>query len=204
MIKRQVDLQRIEMQVLEEALEVVAAGGVVAVPTDTVYGFAADATSNKAVDKLARIKNRDGKPIAVFVASFKQLAELAELGKKQSVLLKQNLPGRFTFVLKKKPGVVLAKRVGVKTVGVRFTESEWIQALVRAYKKPLAVTSANLSGKPECMSVAEIEAQYRGCKNKPDLALDAGKLKASKPSTVVDISGDEMLILRPGAGRLKA
>ena len=174
-------------------------GGVAIFPTDTVYGFLADAGNKKAVEKIFKIKKRArSKPLPVFVKDIKAAKELAEITKDQEKILKKHWPGKYTFILKLKASKNLSKLVIGKnnTIGIRIPKYKFLNDLLKKINKPLAQTSVNISGKPEIKKIKEIIAKFADNKNKPDLIIDGGDLLKSKPSKIVDLTGIEKKVLR--------
>lgn len=174
-------------------------GGVAIFPTDTVYGFLADAGNKKAIEKIFKIKKRArSKPLPVFVKDIKAAKELAEITKDQEKILKKHWPGKYTFILKLKASKNLSKLVIGKnnTIGIRIPKYKFLNDLLKKINKPLAQTSVNISGKPEIKKIKEIIAKFADNKNKPDLIIDGGDLLKSKPSKIVDLTGIEKKVLR--------
>ncbi|MEK7540709.1 MAG: L-threonylcarbamoyladenylate synthase [Patescibacteria group bacterium] len=174
-------------------------GGVVIFPTDTVYGFLADAGNKKAVEKIFKIKKRArSKPLPVFVKDIKAAKELAEITKDQEKILKKHWPGKYTFILKLKASKNLSKLVIGKnnTIGIRIPKYKFLNDLLKKINKPLAQTSVNISGKPEIKKIKEIIAKFADNKNKPDLIIDGGDLLKSKPSKIIDLSVKNKKVLR--------
>lgn len=209
--------------VLGDAVEVLKNGGVVVLPTDTVYGLAADAGNEKAVKKVFEIKGRaEDKKLPVFVSSFEMSDEIAYV-KNEKVLnfLKKVWPGKITCVFP-------ANRLGLRgyfdeegsfseggptqqgdtfayegvtllTVGVRMPNHELVLSIIEKFGGPITGTSANVSGGKEHTKIDELIAEFQGLKAKPDLILDAGDIPPSKPSTVLDCTIWPPKILREGA-----
>ncbi len=198
---RRIEFKKIgEEKIIQKTLEVLNKEGLVVFPSDTVYGFLADATSDKAVKKLISFKNRPpGKPISVFVDSFEMLKNLVEVNKQQEKVLKELLPGPFTVVLPSK-GKVSSLIVSEKnTLGVRLPAFEPVIKLVKAFGKPITATSANISGKGPHWDVDSFLNTLSDKKKRElDLIVDAGKLPYKKPSTVIDLSFSKIKLLRKG------
>lgn len=179
-------------------------GEVVVCPTDTVYGLLADATNEKAIKKLLKIKKRrTQKPIPIFVKDLKTAKRLAQINKNQEKFLRKVWPGKVTTVLKRKnklPKILFAER---KTIGLRIPKYKLVQDLFKKLNCPLTGTSANISGKPASNNIKEIINQFKNqpsAKNsggQPDLIINAGNLPKSKPSTVLDLTVWPLKILRP-------
>ncbi|HEX9722381.1 MAG TPA: L-threonylcarbamoyladenylate synthase [Candidatus Paceibacterota bacterium] len=180
----------------KEAADAIQKGKVVVCPTDTVYGLTADATSKKAVQRVFQIKGREkGKPLPVFVKDIAMAKRLAKISKGQEAFLQKVWPGKVTAVLESKgrlPKVL--EREG--KVALRIPKNELVRDLLQKLNRPLTGTSANVSSQPSCSSAQEVMAQFAQRKHKPDLVIDGGRLRKSKPSQIVDITGKKMRILR--------
>ncbi|MCD6177911.1 threonylcarbamoyl-AMP synthase [bacterium] len=182
--------------------EEIKKGKVAVVPTDTVYGLTADATNQKAIAKIIKIKKRQSnKPLPVFVKDLKMAKRVALIDKKQTKILKKIWPGKVTAILMRKKNSLLPSTLfaGKKTIGLRIPDYKLINLLLDILNIPLIGTSANLSGGPEPVKIKEILDQFENQKTKPDIVVDAGDLKIKKPSTVVDLTGKEIKIIREGA-----
>ncbi len=182
---------------VEKLSNLLRMGKVIICPTDTVYGLICDATNEKAVEKIFKIKKRPkGKPISIFVKDIKMAKKFAIINKKQDEFLKKVWPGAVTLVLK--PRKDLPKNIyqGKNTIGVRVPDYKLILNLSDKIKRPLAESSANISGKPASTKIKEVLNQFKKGKFLPDLVLDAGNLNSSKPSIVVDLTTSEPKILR--------
>ncbi len=181
----------------ERAADVLRARGIVAIPTDTVYGIATALGVEGGVERLFAIKERPtDKAVMVLVDSLDQVRDLVELTPAAQALAGL-WPGGLTLVLRlldpeSLPGALTA---GTATLGVRVPDHEAPRALARAVG-PLPTTSANRSGLPDSRSATEVLAALGG---RIDLVLDGGPSPGGVPSTVVDCSGPELAILRPGA-----
>lgn len=185
---------------IQLAAEILAEGGLVAFPTDTVYGLGADAWNSQAIERLFDVKGRDiSKAIAVLVGSVEEAelvaGEMNEIARK---LAKRFWPGPLTLVVEAHAG--LAENLSpTPTVGVRMPDHPVALELLKK-SGPLAVTSANLSGKPNSGSAEEVYGQLGG---RISLILDGGRSPGGEPSTVVDCNGGEPVILRQGPIRLE-
>ena len=180
-----------------KAAQVIKKGGVVIFPTDTVYGFLADASNKKAADKIFKIKKRaKSKPLPVFVKDLKMAKVLAEISVEQEKLLKKKWPGKFTFVLKRKIGV---KIYGVEknTIALRVPKYKFLNILLKKINRPLAQTSVNVSNQPTLAKIGDIVKAFDKQKIQPDLIIDSGNLKKNKPSAIIDLTRRNIKILRP-------
>ncbi len=187
--------------VVERATEYLGRGQVIVCPTDTVYGLLADATNNKAVEKVFEIKKRDKKKaIPIFIKDTEMANKLAIMDKNLEEFLKELWPGKVTVALKRKKNCGLPKTLfgGKKTIGLRIPNYKLVNEILEKVAKPLTGTSANISGLASSTKIEEILEQFEGQETKPDLILDAGNLPESFPSTVVDFSGKKPKIIRRG------
>jgi L-threonylcarbamoyladenylate synthase len=190
---------------IKKAVAIIKKGGIIVCPTDTVYGLIADARNKKAVKKIFKIKKRkEGKPIPIFVRDLKMAKSLAIIDKTQEKFLTKVWPGKVTAVLKAKSR---AKKIFPKSIigsenkiGLRIPNYKFLNILLEKLNFPLTGTSANISGKPSSTKIKDILKQFSLTKTGgrlPDLILNAGNLKFSRPSTVVDLTN--LKILREGA-----
>lgn len=188
-----------ENEELQRCIKILKGGGLIVAPTDTVYGLVCDATNDVAVKKLIALKNRPiGKPISVFVDGFEMMKKNVDIGSHES-LLTSLLPGPFTVILPSKHHISPLLESERKTLGVRFTRSPWIQSLVALYGSPLTATSANLSGRPPHYSAnGFIESVPEDKRHLIDYCVDGGKLPHNKPSTLIDLTGSSLTLLRKG------
>jgi len=188
---------------VEKAIEFLNSGGVVIFPTDTVYGFLADASNKKAVNKIYKIKKRPkSKPLPVFVKDFKMAKELAEINEKQAKFLKSKWPGRYTFLLSSLRGVPPAggatwqsKKYIIKNnkIAIRIPKYKLLNDLLKKINKPLVQTSVNVSSEPALTKIGNIINQF-GKKNV--LIVDGGNLKKTKSSKILDLTGGKIKVIR--------
>lgn len=185
---------------LSDALNTLKGGGLVVCPSDTVYGLLVDAKNERAVQKLIAFKNRPpGKPVSVFVPGLESAASYVAMDEKQEKLTRELLPGPFTVILPSRHRVSRMLESERGTLGIRIPEYVFINELVNRYGSPLTATSANLSGRPPHYSLETLLKELpQGKKDLIDLAIDAGKLPRNKPSTVIDLSGSQVKIVRHG------
>jgi L-threonylcarbamoyladenylate synthase len=177
---------------LARAVEVLRAGGVVACPTETVYGLAVDPFSEASLEALFRVKGRDrGKPVLVMVAEVDQLRGLvAAVSERAQRCMDAFWPGPLSLLLSAASGLSELLTGGRTKICVRCTSSAVAGQLCRAWGGPLTSTSANLAGEAAAMTAHA--AAVAGV----TLVIDAGTLPESAASTVYD--PDEDLLLRPG------
>lgn len=180
---------------LDQALEVLRGGGLVAFPTDTVYGLGTLAFNDDAILRLYEVKQRcRDRAIPVLISEMAQFETvstgLSPLAKR---LAEHYWPGAITLVVRKNP-VLPGSISRFNTVGVRMPDHSFALALLSAVG-PMAVTSANISDSPALSQASEVFDVLDG---KVDLVIDGGTLPASVPSTIVDCSGAKPTVLRVG------
>jgi L-threonylcarbamoyladenylate synthase len=180
---------------LTQALDILKLGGLVAFPTDTVYGLGALAFDRSAVESIYRVKDRlVEKAIPVLIGDIEDLAKVSvEIPEIALKLATRFWPGPLTLVIPKHPKLPDAVS-SASTVGVRIPDHPVARALLRM-AGPMAVTSANLSGQPSPSTAQEVMTQLGG---RIALILDGGTTSGGIPSTVVDCVGGELKILRAG------
>ena len=181
-----------------EAVELLRAGLIVAVPTDTVYGIAADLALPDAIERLFAAKRRPPeKAVAVLLADMAQAETLGEITPHASVLGEQFWPGGLTLVLPVRHDAVLPRvlAAGAPTIGVRVPDHDAPRAIARALG-PLPTTSANVSGEAEARDAQEIAARLGDA---IALVIDGGPIHGGPASTVVDCTWDLPVIRREGA-----
>jgi L-threonylcarbamoyladenylate synthase len=181
-----------------EAVGVLRAGGLVAMPTDTVYGVGVAMSAEDGLKRLFAAKDRPfDRAIVLLVADLEQAGSVGVLSPAARALASRFWPGGLTLVLAQVPGAGLPTDLtaGLSTIGVRVPDHESPRELARALG-PLPVTSANISGQPTPGDAEGVMAQLGAL---IDLILDGGPTRGGVPSTVVDCSGDLARILRVGA-----
>lgn len=174
-------------------VKAIRAGEVIIIPTDTVYGLVCDASNEKAVEKIFRIKNRDkNNPLPIFVKDIGMAKSFAYVSNEQEKVIEKSWPGAVTFVLKAKPGLspVVYKN---DTIALRAPNYDLIQQILKEFKKPLAQTSANISGQPASTKVKEVLKNFS---EKDVLIIDEGDLPDNRPSTIIDLTSNSINILR--------
>jgi len=183
---------------VEMGISILRQGGLVAFPTDTVYGLGAGVNIPQAVEQVYRVKERPSSmALPLLLAEVSQISEVAESVPPVAWLLANKfLPGALTMVLPKSKSVPDIITAGGKTVAVRIPAHPVPVALVRGLGAPIVGTSANLSGKPSALTADEVYSQFG---DKVDLVIDGGKCPGGKESTVIDVTGEVPVILREGA-----
>lgn len=191
-----ITLPTTDPEAIARALEVLSRGGLVAFPTDTVYGLAAFLTNSEGIAKLYEAKARSAnKAIAVLVADLEQMDQVTTgLTPSARRLAERFWPGALTLVIPKRGG--LPENLSpLPTVGVRMPDHAFARALMRQ-AGPLATTSANISGESNTLTAGQVLEQLAG---RVELVLDGGPVPGGVPSTVVDCTQDPPKILRQGA-----
>ncbi len=180
------------------AVDLLRSGAIVAIPTDTVYGIAADLALPDAIERLFAAKRRPPeKAVAVLLADAEQAATLGNLGPAATALARRFWPGGLTLVLPVRPGVrlPLVLAAGAPTIGVRVPDHPCPRALAAALG-PIPTTSANLSGEPDARDAREVAVLLGDA---IALVVDGGPIQGGPASTVVDCSVAHPEIRRAGA-----
>jgi len=182
---------------LERVLETLSKDGIIAYPTDTLYGLGCLISRKKAVDRILALKHRDPrKPLSILCADMEMLCRYARhLETSTFRLLKQLLPGPYTVILpasREVPRYLQAKQ----TVGLRIPNHPFCRAITKLAGEPILTTSANLHGESPLQSSWEIDQELG---HALDLVIDCGE-PAGEASTILDLTGDEPQVLRQGAG----
>lgn len=181
-----------------QAVDIIRGGGIVAFPTETVYGLGADATNGEAVSKIFEAKGRPSdNPLIVHVDSKETAVQYVEnVSDKALQLMDVFWPGALTLIMKSKPGIFAPNvTADLETVGVRVPNHPVALNLLKRLQLPIAAPSANTSGKP---SPTLGEHVYHDMEDKIPLILDGGPTKIGIESTVIDMTSEPPVILRPG------
>ncbi|NOX97970.1 MAG: threonylcarbamoyl-AMP synthase [Nitrospirae bacterium] len=192
-----IDPEEPEPEKIEEAARVVRSGGLLAFPTDTVYGLGADVFNEKAVERVFKAKERSkDKPLSILVADFAEMESLVEDITPQALMLASYFwPGALTLVFKAGRKVPSLLTSDAHKVGIRIPDNKVALALIRATGTSVTGSSANLSGDIEPLEAGEVRRELG---EKIELIIDGGRAKLGRPSTVVDISNDQPRVLRRG------
>ena len=185
-----------KQEALKAAADILLHGGVAAIPTDTVYGFAALVHNEKAIARLYQIKERSqNKSIAVLLGDAEQAHLVAhEFPAKAQRLADKYWPGALTIIIRKKAGLP-GNLTSNALVGLRIPDLDFTRDLIRL-TGPLAVTSANISGEPPAKSISEFADELGP---QLDIIIDGGASKGGVPSSVINCDADPAVILREGA-----
>ena len=173
-------------------------GGVVAVPTDTLYGLAADVFNADAIEKVFAIKERpEGLALPVLLSGPEQLSQVADdVPGQLETVAKAFWPGAMTLIVNRNSSLPPRLTAGNPTVAVRVPDHPLPRELARRLGRPITGTSANISGATDPMNLEELRAQVG---DRVDLLLTDGPSPAGTASTIVDLSGDEPRLVRAGA-----
>lgn len=162
-------------------------------PTETCYGIGCDATNEKLVERIYAIKGRDHRKLLSWLVQDIAMAKrYAEFSPRAAALAEKFWPGPLTLVVRKKMSG------GMETVALRISSHSVARQIVDIFKRPIVATSANISGASECYSVCEVMEQLANRSQQPDFILDGGELPKKPPTTVVELTGDAMRVLRQG------
>lgn len=185
-------LDSVDENIINEAINVLADGGIVLYPTDTVYGLGANIFDKGAVRRVFDIKQRNLlKPLSILVSNVDSIDLVAKVSLSQKEIINSYLPGPYTFILQKKPIVPRAVTSGSNYVGVRVPDNEIACRLAGIF--PITTTSANLSDEDVLSNPSEILTQLG---RDVDLVIDVGDLKSNHPSKIIDLSMRNPKIIR--------
>lgn len=193
-----------QQRLINKCIEILEQGGVIIYPTDTVYGIGCDITNKNAVEKIARLRGLDpGKALFSFICQdISQVSEYAaQISNDVFRLMKHNLPGPFTFILKansKTPKILKNRK---ETIGVRLVDNNIVMALVEGLGRPILTSS--LKNDDEILEYfTDAEDIYQDYGKLVDAVIDGGPGN-NVPSTIIDCTGPEPILQREGAGVLK-
>ena len=194
---RKINPENPEPEIIKEAAAIIQQGGVVVFPTRCLYGLAADARNLQAVDRVISIKQRPAEnPVLVLIDARERLKDLVTRVPQQAEVLMQAFwPGKLTLVFGALESLAPQLTAGSRKIGVRLPGHPVAFVLTQQVGNAITGTSANLSGRPGCHCVADMDPQIIKAAN---LTLDAGALKGGAGSTVVDITESPPKILRVG------
>jgi L-threonylcarbamoyladenylate synthase len=186
-----------EEKILAQAAEILVGGGVIAYPTETFYGLGADATNEKAIQKIFAVKGRDFKnPVSLIIAKEDDISPLVQdVPETARKLMTAFWPGALTIVFAASKQVSPLLTAGSGKIGLRVSSHPAAQGIVHRLKRPLTATSANQSGAPECSLASEVAEQIG---DKIDAIIDWGKTRGGSASTIIDVTFNPPVILREG------
>jgi len=192
-------LQSATPEAIGAAANVIDAGGLVAMPTETVYGLAADGTCDKAVARIFAAKGRPQfNPLILHVTGLAMAVKLADISAPARALIEAFWPGPLTLVLRQKTQSPVSRlaTAGLETIALRQPDHPVAAALIAAVDRPLAAPSANPSGQISPTEACHVVA---GLGDRVDLILDGGRCSVGVESTIVAVEADRLVLLRPGA-----
>jgi len=186
-----------QREAIKETAKIIREGGLVAFPTETVYGLGADAFCEQAIERIFNVKGRPfDNPLIVHLSDISQLELIAKEPPLEAKKLGEKFwPGPLTLVLHRKDEVTSVVSAGLSTVAVRIPAHKAALDLISEARTPIAAPSANLSGRPSPTEPSHVEQDLAG---KIDAILDGGICSIGLESTVVDLTGKEPILLRPG------
>ena len=195
---RRLSYSQIDETMIEEAGRIIREGGLVAFPTETVYGLGGDALNPESSKKIYAAKGRpSGNPLVVHIADKRDLYRIVrEVPEKAKKLMEAFWPGPLTMIFYKNELVPQATTGGLDTVAVRMPSDRIAAAFIRAAGGFVAAPSANVSGRPSTTTAAHVEEDLSG---RIEMILDGGQAVIGLESTIVDMSVEPPVILRPGA-----
>ena len=199
----QVNPKKPDPQKIQMAANIIQTGGLVAFPTETVYGLGVNALNSDALSYLFKVKNRplDNPPI-LHIADINQVYPLVkEVPKNAELLMKQFWPGPLTLIFKRSETIPKETTAGLDTIAIRLPSHNIALALIKQSGTPIAAPSANLSGKPSPTLAQHV---YDDLNGKIDAILDGGPTCIGVESTVLDLSVDPPMLLRPGGTPFEA
>lgn len=187
---------------IRQAAKIIKSGGVVAFPTETVYGLGANALDSKSVRKIFAAKGRPSdNPLIVHISDIAEVGILADSIPNMAYdLMERFWPGPLTLVLKKSKIVPKIVTGGLDTVAIRMPKNKIAQGLIREADVPIAAPSANVAGRPSPTTAKHVKEDLSG---KISLIIDGGPTKIGIESTVVDLSKKTPMLLRPGSVTLE-
>lgn len=189
--------QSIDANAIERCAQIIKNGGLVAFPTETVYGLGADATDKNAARKIYEAKGRPSdNPLIIHIARPEDAEDYAYTSDTYYALANAFMPGPLTVILPKKDSIPFEVTGGLDTVAVRCPAHEVARALISSSGVPIAAPSANISGSPSPTSASHV---VNDMNEKIDAIIDGGECEIGLESTIVKLEGNRAILLRPGA-----
>ena len=186
-----------QFRLVSRVVDCLKQGGVIAYPTDTIYGIGCDIFNRKGVRKIYQIKQRDPrKPFSFICADLSDVSNYAQVSNFAYKIMRRHLPGPYTFVLEATRAVPDLLTTRQKTVGIRIPDNPIALSIVRELGHPLVTTSANLSGDHVMNNPQDIDSELG---RMLDMVVDGGILNGD-PSTVISLIDDQVELLREGCG----
>jgi len=189
-----------QKRLIDKAVNILKEGGIIAYPTDTIYGFGCDMYNKKAIQRIYQIKKRDPKkPFSFICSDLKNISLYAQVTNQAYKIMKRCLPGPYTFILlgtKLVPKIMVTKR---KTVGIRVPDNNICLSLVKTLGNPIISTSVGFSGGEVFSDSSLIEETFG---SQIDLTIDGG-IPANQPSTIISLIDDQIEVIREGLGEFR-
>lgn len=184
---------------IASASKLLAQDGIVAIPTDTVYGLAVRYDSEKAIQHLREVKQRpEDKPFALMVSSFKMIEELADLSLRDKQLIQETLPADLTYIFNKKESIKEGYFKDAKTIAFRMPNDEFVLKLIDHLGIGLLVPSANISGEQASVNSDEVMSSFESVIE----GIVLGQSGQAEASTIIDATTDTLKVLRQGKAQL--
>jgi tRNA threonylcarbamoyl adenosine modification protein (Sua5/YciO/YrdC/YwlC family) len=184
-------------RLIKKVVEILRDGGVIAYPTDTIYGLGCDLNHKDAIRRVRRLKNhKDNKRLSIICADLKDISKYAHVPDYAYRIMKQLIPGPYTFILeatKLVPRIMLTKQ---NTVGIRVPENTISLSLVRELEHPIITTSVTKPDETLYNDPEEIDQQFG---KKLNVVIDGGRIKPEH-SSIIDLTGEQVEVLRVGKG----
>ncbi len=179
----------------EDCLNIIHQGDVLAFPTETVFGFGVIYDNVDAFNKMCQLKNRlPSKPFTIMVSNKEQISNFVDLNFKMQKLIDKFMPGEITILFPCKKGLPYHLTLNEKTVGIRIPNDKQLLSFINEVKKPLLVTSANMSNEKPLLNSDEVKESFNGLLK----GIVKGKCISNIPSTIVLIDNDNLKLIREG------
>jgi len=192
-----INQQTPQLRHIHRVVDCLKQGGVIAYPTDTIYGIGCDIFNRKGVRKIYQIKQRDPrKPFSFICADLSDVSNYAQVSNFAYKIMRRHLPGPFTFVLEATRAVPDLLTTRQKTVGIRIPDNPIALSIVKELGHPLVTTSANVTGDDVMNDPMDIDEQLG---RSLDMVVDGG-IMSGDPSTVISLIDDRVELLREGLG----
>lgn len=194
-------MRHLSVDNIDEAVELLKAGGVIVYPTETSYGLGCDATNHAAVERVFAIKGRpETKALSVILPSLEEATKYINLRPYSRRLANHYWPGPLTIVASVAPASTLSPYcINKNRHAVRVSSHPVAAALATLLGRPIVATSANLSGQADLYAAKDVLASFSGEVNQPDAFIDAGDLPLLPPSTIVEVGAEGINVLRQGS-----
>ena len=186
-------MKRLNIKQIDEIVEVVTSGGIVALPTDTIYGFSCLATDNTAISRLCKMKNRDdGKQFILLVSKSFDLTKLLDLDNTTIDFINNHTPANLTMIVSKNKDIKLADIFELPTLAIRIPDNDFLQSVLDKVGFMVS-TSCNVQGEPFINNYEEIMTVF------PNIdAIVKFNPKPASPSTIVDLTDNNIKVIRQG------